>query len=301
MTARERVTFKSDDASCVGYFYRAAAEARPCLVMAHGFGGTQEGSLARNAADFATAGLHVLTFDYRSFGESGGEPRQVIDIPSQHADWRAAISFARSLAQVRPDKVALWGSSLGGGHVLAVAASDPSLAAVVAQVPFNGFPRKVEGRSSAQTRQLLSAAFADWRAGRKGQPPRYIKAVGDRGELAVMASAAAAHTIAMMDNPTWRNEIAPRVLLQMMFYRPGRQARKLAMPLLLALAEWDKETPAELTSPIAEQARRGEIRRYPCSHFQFYDEAVRPVVLADQTSFLRTHLFGFEGLSEPAG
>jgi len=297
MSDRQRVEFASGADRCVGYLYAAPDAADCCVLMAHGFGGTQEGSIARNAADLAAAGLPVLTFDYRGFGESGGAPRQVIDIGMQHEDWRAAIGFARTLPGVRADNVALWGSSLGGGHVLAIAAEDPAIAAVVAQVPFNGFPRKVEGRSRRDSLRLLRVALADWIAGKRGDPPIYIKAVGEPGELAVMATPEAAHTVAAMDNPTWRNEVAPRALIDMAFwYRPGRRARRLAMPVLLSLAERDKETPADATRPIARRAPRGELRCYPCSHFQFYHEAVRPTVIADQISFLRTHLIGFGAL-----
>ncbi|ATQ42734.1 alpha/beta hydrolase [Caulobacter mirabilis] len=295
MAGRRRVSFWSNGAECIGYVYGEGVG--PCLVMAHGFGGTQEGSLARNAADFAAGGLTVLTFDYRGFGESGGEPRQVVDLSAQRQDWQAAIAFARGLPAVDPDRVALWGSSLGGGHVLAVAAEDPRLAAVVAQVPFNGFPKAVEGRDRAETWRLLRAALADWIGSRLGRPPIYVKAVGEPGELAVMATREAARTVALMDNPTWRNQVTPRALLDMLVYRPGRRARRLAMPVLLSLAERDRETPAELARPIALRAPFGELRRYPCTHFQFYDEAVRPTVFGDQLSFLRAHLLGFPGLA----
>ncbi len=41
-------------------------------------------------------GYDVLAFDYRSFGESEGRPRQVIDIRAQLADWEAALEFVRT-------------------------------------------------------------------------------------------------------------------------------------------------------------------------------------------------------------
>lgn len=295
---RERVEFPSGGAMCVGYLYRPPGELpAPCVVMGHGFGGTQEGSLAANARDFAASGFVVLSFDYRGFGESGGEPRQVVDIRLQLADWRAAIACARARPEVRADRVALWGSSLAGGHVVAVAAADPALAAVVSQVPFNGFPRKVEGRTPRETRALLKVIAADWLAGRQGRPPVYIKAVGEPGELAVMASAEAKATVSLMDNPTWENRVAPRGVLEMaLCYRPSRSAKRCAMPVLVCIAEMDRETPPELTRALALRAPRGELRAYPCSHFQFYSEAVRPTVLADQVNFLKTHLFGFPGL-----
>ncbi len=298
MVERVRMEFVSGGTACAGYLYRPRGEGRapgPCVVMAHGFGGTQEGALAATAADFAAAGIAAFTFDYRNFGESGGQPRQVITVAGQLEDWRAAVAFVRGLEEVDADKVALWGSSLGGGHVIAVAADDPRLGAAIAQIPFTfGFPRKVEGRTSAEARRLLGAAIADWRRGRRGEEPLYIAAVGPPGELAVMATPDAVQTVAMMENTTWRNEVAPRILLDMAFrYRPGRRARDIRCPFLVTLAEHDRELPTARTRRVAEMAPRGELRRYPCTHFEFYHPQVRPVVVADQVSFLRTHLIGF--------
>jgi dienelactone hydrolase len=144
-----RVTFDSGGVKLVGYLHRPACATGkvPGVVMGHGFSGTQD-RLFDNARRFAEAGFAALTFDYRSFGESGGEPRHVVSFQGQLEDWRAAIRFARGLEGVDAGRIALWGSSLGGGHVVYVAAEDPRIAAVVAQIPFNGFPRRVEGRST---------------------------------------------------------------------------------------------------------------------------------------------------------
>ena len=46
--------------------------------MAHGFSGVREQRLDAYAERFAQAGLAVLVFDYRHFGASGGEPRQLL-------------------------------------------------------------------------------------------------------------------------------------------------------------------------------------------------------------------------------
>jgi len=304
MIERKRTTFRSGGIACVGYVYRATDDAAPTpgIVMAHGFGGTQEGSLAQTARDFAAAGFTVLTFDYRGFGESHGAPRQMISIRGQQADWRAALAHVRQLPEVEPSCVALWGSSLSGAHVVAVAAQDPKVAAVVAQVPFNGFPRKVEGRSPAETWRLLYAILKDWWRGTTGREPYYIPAVARRGELAVMAFDKADAVIRTMQNQTWRNEIAPRVLLDMMlWYRPERIAHRLAMPLLVCLAERDRQTPAHLGRRIAERAPYGEVRQYPYGHFDFYRDEVRRRVVADQIGFLKAHLVSTVGGDQPIG
>ena len=69
--------------------------------MAHGFGGTRAARLDAFAERFADAGLAALVFDYRHFGDSGGEPRQLLDIGKQHDDWRAALAFARTAPRGR--------------------------------------------------------------------------------------------------------------------------------------------------------------------------------------------------------
>ena len=120
------------------------------MVLAHGFSGTQDTpSFTAIARAFAAAGFFALTFDYRGFGESDGEPRQVIDIDEQLGDIRAAMAFARRQVEIDPERIALWGTSLGGGHAVVAGAEDPRLAVVIAQIPFNGFPDKVEGRSAS--------------------------------------------------------------------------------------------------------------------------------------------------------
>jgi hypothetical protein len=294
MATKTRVGFRSEGVECAGYLFHPAAPRSgtlACVVMGHGFGGTMD-RLFETADGFARAGFAALVFDYRSFGESGGEPRQVVDIAGQQRDFHAAIRFARSYEGIDPERIALWGNSLGGGHVVAVAAADPRIAAVVSQIPFNGFPSKVEGRTHAETRGLFAAMIRDTIQGWLGRPPYLIPLVGLPGEVAITTDAAArTHIAAMSEGSRWRNEAAPRALLSMLWYRPGNAAHRLQMPLLVCIGEGDDVTPEAKTRPIAERAPRGELRRYSGDHFAFYrDSEVRRQALADQIEFLRRHL-----------
>ncbi len=281
----ERVTFTSGGIRCVGQLYRSTRPRSHCILMCTGFGGTQDTpALTATARDFAAAGYHVLTFDYRSFGHSDGQPRQVVSIEGQLADIAAAIGCARRLDGV--DGVVLWGTSLGGGHVVAAGSRDPSVAAVIAQIPFNGFPRRVAGRSAATTLRLLALMGADWLRGKLGLPPHYLRAIAGRGELAVMASDEASRVIAGMTSPTWRNEVAPRGLVEMMRYRPADFAPEVRCPVLVCIGDRDAETPPELSKALADAVPRGEVQTYPVAHFEFYTDDVRPRVVADQIDFL---------------
>src|SRR4051794_32539499 len=119
------ITFPSGDATCAGFHLRAGSasvELRPCVVMAHGFGGTVDAGILGFAEGFADTGFDVVVFDYRGFGRSGGSPRQHVSYRRQRADYHAAIRAARSIEGVDPEQIVLWGTSYSGGHVLAVGA-----------------------------------------------------------------------------------------------------------------------------------------------------------------------------------
>lgn len=284
----DRISFTSGGGTCVGYLYRPGDGApRPCVVLCTGFGGTQDTpSIVANARAFAAAGYAAMTFDYRNFGESDGQPRQLVDIEGQLDDIGAAVASARRDSGVDADRIVLWGSSLGGGHVVTAAARDERIAAVIAQVPFNGFPKKVEGRSAAATVRLLCAMTTDRIRGALRLAPAYIPAVGRPGDLAVMASAEADDAIDGMASPTWRNSVAPRALFDMMRYHPGDAAPLVRCPVLVCIGERDRETEGVDTRALAGRAPNGEIKAYPYGHFDFYRPGIREQITADQVEFL---------------
>jgi dipeptidyl aminopeptidase/acylaminoacyl peptidase len=106
----------------------------PALVIAHGTSGVRK-QLEHYIPRFTTAGMHVLLFDYRHFGDSDGEPRQLLSVRRQLQDYAAALDFIRKVPGVDSDRVALWGSSLAGGHVVEAAVRDGHVAAVISQAP----------------------------------------------------------------------------------------------------------------------------------------------------------------------
>ena len=166
---REELHFRSGDGSCAAWLLRPhPVNAMPCpvVVMAHGFTATREDGLLPYAEQFAREGIATLAFDYRGFGDStGGEP-QVLNIGRELEDLESAVDFARSLDGIDARRVALWGSSFGGGLALDYAARTMSLSCVIAQVPFtDGISslRSVPPRTSVR---LAVKALADIRSHR---------------------------------------------------------------------------------------------------------------------------------------
>ena len=288
------VTFPSHADRCAAWLYLPAGrdEPVPCIVLAHGFASTREEQLAAFAERFAAAGFAALVFDYRHFGDSEGEPRQLLDIRRQQDDYRAAVAYARTREEVDPARVALWGSSFSGGHVVAVAAGDPSIAAVVSQSPFADGLAQANAASPPVALKLMALGLRDEIGARLGLPPVHVPVAGPPGSVAALTSPASAEGVRSIlgEGSRWREEIAARVMLRVAAYRPVTDAARVACPLLVCVADCDDLTPPEPAVRLAERAPRGELQRYGCGHFDVYGGPWHEAMVSDQVAFLTRHL-----------
>lgn len=292
---RSDVIFESGGERCVGWLFTPehVPGRAPCVVMAHGTTATMSFGLEWYARRFADAGCVVLVFDYRHFGRSDGEPRQLVDVHRQLEDWRAAIGYARSLPGVDPGHIALWGTSLSAGHVITLAAEDPTIAAVIAQLPFLGIDRsRSSPRGLGVTARLFRAAVADSIGARLGRAARTVPMVGVPGSVAVFTGTEDLEVTRILaaDAPDWHNEITARSLWSLIAYRPRRLAGRLTMPLLVCIAEEDTAASVPFAIDAARAAPRGELRRYPGGHFAAYLPPVLDRMVDDEVAFLRRHL-----------
>jgi uncharacterized protein len=268
---------------------------RPCVVLAHGFGGTVDSGLLPYAERFAAAGVDALAFDYRHFGASAGEPRQLLSVQLQLEDYAAAIAFARSLPNVDPERIALWGSSYSGGHVVAAAVADGRVAAVIAQTPaMDGLTAVLNVARYAGLRhlsRLVAVGVRDQIAALRGEGPVMMGVVGPPGTVAAMTTPDAEPGYATITGPTWRNEVTARIMLRAGMYRPGLQADRLPCPMLVQIADRDAIAPVKAAQDAVWRATgRGEMRTYPIAHFDVYTGAPFERAVADQLHFLRRHL-----------
>jgi len=296
------VAFDSGGVRCAGVHLQGVGDAfagddglRPCVVLAHGFAGTVDSGLMPYAEGFAAAGLDAFAFDYRNFGASGGEPRQVLSIAGQLQDYAAAIACARTLDGVDPQRIVVWGTSYSGGHVVAVAAADGRVAAVIAQTPaMDGVVTLLNAARSAGPRplaRLVLAGLRDLAGSLRGRPPLMVPVVGPPGTLGMMTTPDAEQGYLAITGPTWRNEVAARWALGAGAYRPGLQADRLPCPMLVQIADRDAVAPVKAAQDAAWRATgRAEVRTYPIGHFDIYTGEPFERALADQVHFLGRHL-----------
>ncbi len=137
----DKVSFTSEGVPCaafIGIPDGASGTRFPAIVLGHGFGIRKE-SLVDEAEHLTAAGFLTLAIDYRSFGESGGEPRGSLFPLNEVEDFRNAISYLQARDDVDPERIGIWGASFGGGVVIMTAALDRRVKCVVAMAPiFNG-------------------------------------------------------------------------------------------------------------------------------------------------------------------
>jgi pimeloyl-ACP methyl ester carboxylesterase len=290
-------SFLSKGVRCAARVYRpTAAEARPVVVMGHGFGGVRALRLYAYAERFAEAGYAVVVFDYRGFGESDGSPRQVLDVAMQLQDWRAALQFARELPGVDPQRVVAWGTSFGGGHVITLAGQGEPVAAIIAQVPHVSGPAAVRAVGLRASLRLAPFALRDQAAALLGRDPVYVEAVGLPGTAAVMTSPDAVPGLdlqiaqAGLAHGDYPQHVAARIGLKIGRYSPIKHAAGVTCPALVQIAAQDAVTPRAVAEKAAKRMPRSTVHVYDCGHFDPYLEPHFATTLADQLAFLSSHL-----------
>jgi len=296
------IEFTSNGVRCAAWHLPGSASTftgddgrRPCVVMAHGFGGTRDTGLLSYAEGFADAGLDVVVFDYRGFGGSDGTPRQRVSYRAQRADYRAAVAAARELDGVDPDRIILWGTSYSGGHVLPVAVADGRIAAIVSMTPaMDGLAAMLAIARHHGVRALVPLVGHGVRDVVRAvlrRAPHHLAVVGAPGTTAMITSAGALEGYAAVAGPTWRNEVCARAALEVGLNRPIRFASRVRSPLLVQIGDHDSVAPPAAAHRAAGRAGRyAEVLTYPVDHFDVYDGEGQQRALSDQIEFLGRHL-----------
>jgi hypothetical protein len=164
---RREVEFPSRGETCRGVLLvpEGASGPMPAVVMAGGWCYVKEVVMPKYAEFIVDAGYAVLIFDYRSFGDSDGEPRQHIVPMEQQEDYRSAISFLESLPEVDNSRIGIWGISYSGGHVMIVGATDSRVKCIVAIVPVvDGYESMRRDHGELRFADLQRAITEDRRA-----------------------------------------------------------------------------------------------------------------------------------------
>jgi uncharacterized protein len=149
----ERVEFKAADGTGLfAWFLPARGEAEGTVLYLHG---NAENISAHfpNVAWMPAAGFNVLAFDYRGYGGSEGRP----SLPGVQLDIDAAMRVLLERPDVDPDRIIVFGQSLGGAlaiHYVAHSVYRDHVKAVVVDSPFSDYRRVAQ--------EKLAGLFITW-------------------------------------------------------------------------------------------------------------------------------------------
>ncbi len=261
-------------------FYPPAAKLGkkyPAIVMCQGWGGVRKHSNKSYAPYFARAGYVVLTFDYRGWGDSdsrliikGDMPkpdengevtvkaqaiRELVDPLDQTEDIINSISFISGDPKVDRDRIGLWGTSYGGGHVLYVATHDSRVKCIVSQVP------------SMESSLIVTAAGGKKMAEKKAI--QRARAEIDPVPQGFEVFRSLLYVTGLKGTP---------YISRMAAYRPVEYAEQLTVPILIIAAKKDELIDNEKNGGLVyEKVKQNVPARYEMfnmSHFEIYSEGL---------------------------
>jgi pimeloyl-ACP methyl ester carboxylesterase len=103
-----------------------SGDRHPFVVLLHGFTGWKEETHLATLADRLLAdGISSLRFDAPGSGESEGSWANDYRLTNYLEAVEDVINFAREILPIAPEKIGIWGHSLGGFVALATAANFP--------------------------------------------------------------------------------------------------------------------------------------------------------------------------------
>ena len=289
---RTDIEFQSHDTTCRGWLYQPTREAGssppPIIVMAHGLGAIKVMRLDAFAERFCDAGYACLVFDYRHFGASDGEPRQLLSISRQLQDWASAIAYARQLPDADGSRVVLWGSSFGGGHVIVAGARDGKVAAVIAQCPFTSGIASVLAMEPLVAAKVTARGIADIASSVLRRDPVLVPLAGEPGTTALMTAPDVVPGYLSLVPPgaPFVNQVSARIGLAIPAHSPTRWLKKTTVPTLVCVCDHDSVAPAGPTRRAAKRNPQVTVDSYDEGHFSIYVGDAFEQVVADQLAYL---------------
>jgi uncharacterized protein len=145
------------------------------VLFFHGNGGNVMGYRAHYAV-FHELDLNVLAVDYRGYGNSQGKPGET----GLYLDAEACYNYLRTVRGIPPERIIIFGYSLGSAVAIDLASKEPA-AGLVVEGAFKSIPSIGQGLYPFIPINLLAGQRFESidKIGRVGMPKLFIHAVDD--------------------------------------------------------------------------------------------------------------------------
>ncbi|AIL10485.1 alpha/beta hydrolase [Stenotrophomonas maltophilia] len=262
---------------------------RPVIILCHGFCGIKELLLPDFADAFAKAGFVAVTFDYRGFGDSDGERGRLVPA-MQIEDIRSVIKWVRARSDVDSTRIALWGTSLGAGHVFGAAAQDGGIRCVISQLGFADGEEVVTGHMS-EVEKAAFVATLDKMAERQATTGKEMlvgitKVLNDAESKAFFEENREKH-------PKMDVKIPFLTVRETLNYKPALAAARVTCPTLVVIAGQDRVNPPAQGRALFDAVAADEKTLYQepdARHYDVYSGEYFQRIIKIQIDWLRAQL-----------
>jgi len=276
----EKVSLWSEGARLSGWLHLpdGVPAPLPFVVQGPGWLGLADAKLYQPYHEaFTAAGLAVLVFDYRGFGESEGD-RGTLSPQWQLDDWRNAIAYMRARPDMDAARAAIFGTGgTGGGNAVAVASLEPDIRATISQVPVaDGRDWLLGMRVEADRVTFLASVEADRRA----------RALTGRGALVhprhgIMVESAERRATTVKADVDARipTEVPLAAAQGILEYRPIDLAPRVRGLMIVAVEE-DNVTPTDHAVRLYEAASTPKrlVLQHGTTHYAAYKQYAAEVI-----------------------
>lgn len=261
----------------------------PAIVLCHGFCGIREILLPDFADTFTRAGFATITFDYRGFGDSEGEPGRLVPA-MQIEDILTVVNWVRTQPGIDASRVGLWGTSFGGCHVFGAAAKDRDIKCIVSQLAFADGEAIVTGHMD-KTEKAGFLATLDKMADKQ-------KISGKEMFVGITRVLSDTESRAFFEEnkvlyPKMDIKIPFLTVRETLYYKPAACAAQVTCPTLVVIAGEDKVNPPEQGRALFEAVAATEKQLYEekgARHYDIYTGDHFQQVVRVQTAWFNAHL-----------
>jgi len=222
-------------------------------------------------------------FDYRFFGGSEGEPRNLVSSSRQIEDWDSAIEYVITnlKAEVDIKNIVLWGTSFSGGHVIVIASKSPRkehIKAVISQVPYTSPFSSLQSFLTFGVLPIIKTSLysvVDISRGWLGLSRYYLPIVSEKpDDLPLLNTPSAPRYLTLIPKPPrggWQNKAPAEISANLILYSPISFERDLSVPTLLVVVNNDDLCPADDVKEMSKRNPKTTYIEFIGDHFSVYD------------------------------
>jgi pimeloyl-ACP methyl ester carboxylesterase len=239
-----RVTFQSEGETLVGNLYLPAnykpGDKLPTVIVTGAWMTIKEQMPALYAQKLADRGFAAFAFDFRSWGESGGNLRSFESPTVKIADIKNAVSFLQTVDAVDANRIAGLGICASAGYMAVATAEDSRIKSLITVAPWIHEPQIVDtvyGGRTAVENLIAKGRAAEKKFQQTGQAD-YVLATSKTDKTAVMYG-----DIDYYQNPQrgaipqWENRFAIASWAQWLTFNPMPVAQQIKVPTLFIHSE----------------------------------------------------------------